>query len=1642
MLVSFRSLVFVSRRRAVRIVSAHPSERRAGAAGGARTLPRAGVEVLEDRVFLSADVLPPAADTFVRDPSFNRTNFGDSPFLYVKTAGSGDSRVAYLKFDVGNWSSAQIGSATLYLAGALQTPTTPTIPVAVYPVADSSWVEGNGTIAVRNPSGGSGGSQLTGTSAGDGYDTDNSPAGEMVWDNRPAITGGPIAQVDVSRDSFQTYAFDMTGYIRQQRDAGQSLITVAVSGPQETAHSVRFLSREANTPAGQPQLVITDPNDADGSAVRPAVNAPDMITGGTATHTITITYTDTAAIDVSTIDASDISVTRDGGNSIGVQSVSVDPPFNSSSVTATYVLDAPGDTWDPTDNDLYTIHVKRGEVRDVAGNESISGFNSFRVKAFDSTAPTANVQAANITTGGARTYSFIVNYSDNILFDVATVNVNNVSVTVPGGGRITPRVVTFEPDGDSSNVQATYTIDAPGGDWGAEDNGAYSVTLHTQTARDTAANEVAEFTTPFSVAITGPDVLAPTAAVTANDVTAPSTGPHFVQVLYSDDRGINGGSIGAGDLSVTGPGGVVLAVMDVSVSPGGNGTPQTATYTIAPPAGGWTSAANGQYTVSLRAGEVLDTSGLPAAPAADTFTVAIAPPPPPDTLAPTASINPVDITSGGGVIHAITVEFADNAAVDVSSIGPEDVTISGPGGALTVSGVQVNPPANGTNVSATYQINAPGGTWDSDDDGNYSIVLNAGAVRDTSGNVNSQVSAGFSVNIGGPDNIGPSATINVTDVTGAGGTAHQVCVVFTDDGKVNVATIDPGDISVVRQQDGLPLAVTGVTVDPPGNGSPRTAVYTLAAPGGAWDAADAGTYTVTLNAGQVADRKGNFASPGSATFTVSTIVPDVTPPTASIAPIPPVTAAGDNTLPIDVTYSDNQAIPTSVFDEADLVITGPNGIVLGTVSPTVITGADPNVVTVRYLLPPPGGSWDVSDTGTYTVTLNTGAVTDAAGNAAVLAAPAQFAVNVPAPSPIDLTFGSGGPISTNFVTEAIVAQPDGRLVLVGRRGTVGTADSVGVIQRRNADGTPDPTFGGGDGEIVTDSGQGTVYYAVGIQSDGKIVVAGTMFGAANDSDFVVARYDTFGNLDTSFGAGGRSLADFGLPQEAAYALAVGAEDKVIVGGFSGDHFAVARLTPSGVLDPTFGQGGKNLFDRDGVDVIGALAVQRDGKILAAGASGPNVVLIRLDVNGEKDVTFADQSVLTVPGLAARLEASGPFVDRSQALAIQADDKILVGNFTTDGNFGVARVDLAGNLDATFGTGGIASVDVGGTDDVDALLVQPTGEILAVGTTADANNVPSTAVVAIDQSGKPITGFGTGGALKFDPAVGASPGRELHIGDLVLRAFGTRQADGRLVVSSSNRAPVDSSSSLRRLNVPGTRALPQGSLIGEFGLTAGSGRKGARLVDTLTGAVFTMKGGSGQAFRGEDGRINLILNDAGAGVTVRIKSRARIALGDIVCRGNLRSMQVKTGDLSGTMFVGGSLGKLTIGAVAGTIAVNGAIGSIVADSLDHAKILAGANLGDDAQFGGTGSSADIYGASVIKSVKVRGAISQSIVGAGLNPVDTTFGNDDDVVTPGSAIGTLSARSADENSRFYAAAFKSARLPKKIKDIPSDARFRTA
>jgi hypothetical protein len=103
----------------------------------------------------------------------------------------------------------------------------------------------------------------------------------------------------------------------------------------------------------------------------------------------------------------------------------------------------------------------------------------------------------------------------------------------------------------------------------------------------------------------------------------------------------------------------------------------------------------------------------------------------------------------------------------------------------------------------------------------------------------------------------------------------------------------------------------------------------------------------------------------------------------------------------------------------------------------VTPGPDQNTVTVAYQFLPPGGGWDVSDNGTYTVSIAPGGVVDAANNGAVLAAPIAFAVDVPAPSPVDPTFGTGGRaiIGEPMVSPARTPATNSPSVPVGRSGS-------------------------------------------------------------------------------------------------------------------------------------------------------------------------------------------------------------------------------------------------------------------------------------------------------------------------------------------------------------------------------------------------------------------------------------------------------------------------------------------------------------------------------------------------------------------------------------------------------------------------------
>ena len=115
----------------------------------------------------------------------------------------------------------------------------------------------------------------------------------------------------------------------------------------------------------------------------------------------------------------------------------------------------------------------------------------------------------------------------------------------------------------------------------------------------------------------------------------------------------------------------------------------------------------------------------------------------------------------------------------------------------------------------------------------------------------------------------PTALATAANITNGGGTAYAFTVTYSDNGAVNVATIGNGDVNV-SGPGGFNAPATFISLNLNSNGTPRTATYQITPPGGSWDNADAGTYTVNINPTQVADTEGNFVPAGSlTTFTVT-----------------------------------------------------------------------------------------------------------------------------------------------------------------------------------------------------------------------------------------------------------------------------------------------------------------------------------------------------------------------------------------------------------------------------------------------------------------------------------------------------------------------------------------------------------------------------------------------------------------------------------------------------------------------------------------------------------------------------------------------------------------------------------------------------
>jgi uncharacterized delta-60 repeat protein len=320
---------------------------------------------------------------------------------------------------------------------------------------------------------------------------------------------------------------------------------------------------------------------------------------------------------------------------------------------------------------------------------------------------------------------------------------------------------------------------------------------------------------------------------------------------------------------------------------------------------------------------------------------------------------------------------------------------------------------------------------------------------------------------------------------------------------------------------------------------------------------------------------------------------------------------------------------------------------------------------------------------------------------------------------LDDTFGVSGIVSTAIGEYgsagcAVAVQADGKIVVAGWANN--GMDQDFALVRYNPEGTLDAGFGS-DGIVTTAVGSGDdVAYAVAVQADGKIVVAGCAFNGS-DGDFALARYHSDGALDSTFGAGGIVTTAVGSGDDCAYGLALQSDGAIVVAGFASDGgtsvFALARYGGGGSLDTGFGSGGTVTVSLGGIDdQARGVAVQADGKIVAAGyAQNTNyyddVALVRCNADGTLDSAFG---------------ASGKVVDSMDecddggcGVAIQADGRILVAGTAASTRFAVLRCNTDGTRDTGFGVGGVASAEVGGMAFAGGIALTPNGKAAVAGT---------------------------------------------------------------------------------------------------------------------------------------------------------------------------------------------------------------------------------------------------------------------------------------------------------------------------------------
>lgn len=294
----------------------------------------------------------------------------------------------------------------------------------------------------------------------------------------------------------------------------------------------------------------------------------------------------------------------------------------------------------------------------------------------------------------------------------------------------------------------------------------------------------------------------------------------------------------------------------------------------------------------------------------------------------------------------------------------------------------------------------------------------------------------------------------------------------------------------------------------------------------------------------------------------------------------------------------------------------------------------------------------------------------------------------------DTSFGNGGGVVIDFGSLSDYAndmfiQPDGKIVVAGKM--FNGANDDFALARLNPNGTLDTTFGG-TGKVVTNFALGSFEEIKSIVRDasGRIIAAGVTDANGGKKNFALARYNPNGTLDTTFDGDGILISDFNGEDEGIEDVTLDGSGRIVAAGYSFAYnaskyrgFAVARYTPSGAFDTTFG--GTGLVGFGMGTVLGnqekayRVIVDGNGRILLAGGGnsyGNVLAMARLNNDGSFDTSFADNG---------RTYSIYTGTDTAFALKMDGAGRIVTGGYD-GGDASLRRYNYSGVYENGFDDG--------------------------------------------------------------------------------------------------------------------------------------------------------------------------------------------------------------------------------------------------------------------------------------------------------------------------------------------------------------------